>query len=70
MEFVSKPIKLIPVTGQVFDACNGCICSVCLVAETNGGADGCGNCKECKGENPCCKCETFYSAIRLVPVNK
>lgn len=63
-------IKLIPVMEQKHEACQHCICSVCLIAETNGGAPGCGNCRGCKGENPCNNCKEFLSTVRLVPFDK
>ena len=56
--------KMVKMTEQKYDKCKGCICSVCLIAETNGGAPGCGNCDECKGTNPCHNCGEFYSPMR------
>ena len=33
--------------------CDYCICKSCTIAQTTGGADGCGNCENCKnyGDN-------------------
>ena len=64
----NKSTKLIPVMEQLGSKCKNCICSVCLIAETNGGAQGCGNCESCDGCEPCTSCSDFYSAVRLVPV--
>lgn len=52
---------------QLHEACRKCICSVCLIAESNGGAPGCGNCDICGGTEPCNNCKEFYAFVRPVP---
>ena len=53
---------------QLHESCKGCICSVCLIAESNGGAPGCGNCDACKGEHPWHDCGEFYAPVRPTPI--
>lgn len=48
--------------------CRNCICSVCPLAQSNGGAPGCGNCDECNGKEPCNSCREFYFALRPRPL--
>lgn len=57
---------LMKVEPQVYHSCVNCICSVCHIAESNGGAPGCGNCEECKGENPVNNCKEFYASWRYL----
>lgn len=52
---------------QLHKSCTSCICSVCLIAESNGGAPGCGNCDICGGTEPCNNCKEFYVSARPVP---
>ena len=49
--------------------CNHCVCGNCLFAQSNGGAEGCGNCLACKGEHPISRCTDFYCNHRLKPIN-
>lgn len=58
--------NLIEVEPQVYHSCTHCICSVCHIAESNGGAPGCGNCEECKGEDPVSDCNEFYATWRYL----
>lgn len=53
---------------QLHESCKNCICSVCLIAESNGGAPGCGNCDACKGEHPWNNCCEFYAVARPAPI--
>ena len=48
--------------------CRKCICAHCLIAKTNGGADGCGDCSQCKGEKPVNNCTDFYAEQRLCKI--
>lgn len=41
--------------------CNHCICKTCAIAEINGGAPGCGNCKDCDLTDGCRSCNKYYN---------
>lgn len=44
--------------------CDNCICKTCLIAQSNGGAEGCGNCQECLFDNTqenCTNCSEYYN---------
>lgn len=43
--------------------CDYCICKTCAIAQTNGGAEGCGNCEDCKVTNqkPVNMCTDYYN---------
>ena len=60
-----RDIEMVP---QLHESCKSCICSVCLIAQSNGGAPGCGNCDACKGEHPWNNCSEFYAAVRPAPI--
>lgn len=60
-----RDIEMVP---QLHESCKSCICSVCLIAQSNGGAPGCGNCDACKGEHPWHDCSEFYTAVRPAPI--
>lgn len=47
------------------DKCHYCICKTCAIAEINGGAPGCGNCKDCDLTDGCRSCNEYYN---LVPI--
>lgn len=49
---------------NVEDKCSHCICKTCLIAEQNGGAPGCGNCKSCQRNDYnlfCQSCFDYYN---------
>ena len=39
--------------------CYYCICKTCAIAEVNGGAPGCGNCKDCDLTDGCRSCNEY-----------
>ena len=41
--------------------CHYCICKTCAIAEINGGAPGCGNCKDCHLIDGCRSCNEYYN---------
>lgn len=44
--------------------CLYCICKTCFIAESNGGAPGCGNCDDCIEHNYqqfCNHCNEYYN---------
>lgn len=43
--------------------CDYCICKTCAIAQVNGGAEGCGNCEDCKVTNqkPVNMCIDYYN---------
>lgn len=41
--------------------CHYCICKTCAIAEINGGAPGCGNCKNCDLTDGCRSCNEYYN---------
>ena len=43
------------------EKCNYCICKTCAIAEINGGAPGCGNCKDCDLIDGCRSCNEYYN---------
>ena len=43
------------------EKCNYCICKTCAIAEINGGAPGCGNCKDCHLIDGCRSCNEYYN---------
>lgn len=43
------------------EKCNYCICKTCAIAEINGGAPGCGNCKDCNLIDGCRSCNEYYN---------
>lgn len=57
---------LLKMEEQLYPNCKNCICSVCLIAESNGGAPGCGNCDSCKGERAVNSCKEFYADYRYL----
>lgn len=61
-------MELMEIVPQLYESCKNCICSVCLIAESNGGAPGCGNCDACKGEHPWNNCCEFYASARPAPI--
>lgn len=61
-----KDVKMVE---QLDKTCENCICSVCLIAESNGGAPGCGNCMKCNAKNPVTSCKEFWCPLRFVPYN-
>lgn len=41
--------------------CHYCICKTCAIAEINGGAPGCGDCKNCDLTDGCRSCNEYYN---------
>jgi hypothetical protein len=51
----------------MYNPCEYCICKTCAIAETNGGAEGCGDCYSCKRTNysdRCTNCNEYYNPIK------
>lgn len=61
---------IIRVEPQLQRSCEKCICSWCSLAESNGGAPGCGNCEECKGANPIHDCKEFFVPVRYMRMSE
>lgn len=59
-------IKHVSMVKQFHDACEHCICSNCHLAQSNGGAPGCGNCKDCVGKEPRSNCKEYWAPMRIV----
>ena len=47
------------------EKCNYCICKTCAIAEINGGAPGCGNCKDCDLIDGCRSCNEYYNSEQI-----
>lgn len=43
------------------EKCHYCICKTCAIAEVNGGAPGCGNCRDCDLTDGCRSCNEYYN---------
>ena len=52
------------------DKCYQCICKTCAVAQINGGAPGCGNCKDCDLTDGCRSCNDYYNIEPIKNLNK
>lgn len=52
------------------DKCNYCICKTCAVAQVNGGAPGCGDCKNCDLTDGCRSCNDYYNIEPIKNLNK
>lgn len=50
--------------------CYYCICKTCAIAEVNGGAPGCGNCKDCDLMDGCRSCNEYYNPDLIKNLNK
>lgn len=46
---------------NIRNKCHYCICKTCAIAEVNGGAPGCGNCKNCDLTDGCRSCNEYYN---------
>lgn len=68
MDFSTSRSFCVEVVAQPEHNCCNCICSVCHIAQSNGGAPGCGNCDKCNGESPCNSCHDFYVSFRTRPI--
>ena len=52
------------------EKCHYCICKTCAIAEINGGAPGCGNCKDCDLTDGCRSCNDYYNIEPIKNLNK
>lgn len=56
LDFTSKSFHI-----ERKNKCNHCICKTCAIAQINGGASGCGNCKDCDLTDGCRSCNEYYN---------
>jgi hypothetical protein len=50
--------------------CYYCICKTCVIAEINGSAPGCGNCKNCDLTDWYRSCNEYYNTDPIKNLNK